>query len=89
MNRSYFVRGFTRIIDTANLDSESDLALDFASFLLRYHKDLDYRDFSDSKEVLARIRRAESYRSWADIEDLANNYESLGSNFENHKNTAA
>ena len=63
--------------------------MDFSSFLLRYHKELDYRDFSDSKEVLARIKRAESYRAWADIEDLANSYETIGQNFENHKATAA
>ena len=26
---------------------DQDMALDFCSFLLRYHKDLDYSDFSD------------------------------------------
>jgi glutaredoxin-related protein len=35
------------------------------------------------------IKRAESYRSWADIEDLANGFESLTSGFEQHKVTAA
>ena len=35
------------------------------------------------------IRRAESYRSWADIEDLADGYESLTTSFEQHKQTAA
>ena len=71
------------------MDNESDLALDLASFLLRYHKDLDYIDFSEDERVLARIKRAECYRSWADIEDLANSYEQLTTNFENHQNTAA
>jgi hypothetical protein len=55
------------------VDNDSDLALDLASFLLRYHKDLDYTDFSEDERVLARIKRAECYRSWADIEDLATN----------------
>ena len=68
---------------------ESDLALDFASFLLRYNKELDYPDFSDSVEVHNRIRRAEVYRSWADIEDLAHGLESLSTNFEAHRSTAA
>lgn len=65
------------------------MALDFASFLLRYHRDLDYQDFSDEQEVINQVRRAESYRSWADIEDLANGFESITSNFEAHKVTAA
>ena len=29
------------------------------------------------------------YRSWADIEDLANVYESLNSNFEKHKSVSS
>jgi hypothetical protein len=32
---------------TSNEEEEATLALDFASFLLRYHRDLDYSDFSD------------------------------------------
>jgi hypothetical protein len=65
-------------------EEESDLALDFASFLLRYHRDLDYSDFSDDPIVIHRIKRAETYRSWADIEDLANGFESLSTNIEQH-----
>ena len=61
----------------ANVDNESDLALDLACFLLRYHKDIDYTDFSEDARVLLRLRRAEGFRSWADIEDLASNYESF------------
>ena len=71
------------------METESDLALDFASFLLRYHRDLDYSDFSDSLEITDRIKRAESFRSWTDIEDLAGSYESLSTAFEQHKQTAA
>jgi hypothetical protein len=65
------------------------LALDFASFLLRYHRDLEYSDFSDDAGVIMKIRRAEMYRSWADIEDLANGFESLNNNFDNHRNTTS
>jgi len=57
--------------------------------LLRYNRDLDYSDFSDDPLVIHKIKRAESYRSWADIEDLANGFESLHTNFENHQTTAA
>ena len=35
------------------------------------------------------IKRAESFRSWADIEDLANGFETLSVNLESHKQTAA
>jgi hypothetical protein len=64
---------------------DQELALDFCSFLLRYHKDIDYTDFSEDPFVVSKIRRAEIYRSWADIEDLANGYENLNNNFEKHR----
>lgn len=68
----------------SKIEAEQDLALDFSSFLLRYHRDLNYEDFSDDKEVLMMIRRAEMYRNWADVEDLANGFETLQGNFEQH-----
>jgi hypothetical protein len=71
-------------IITSNSEEEADLALDFSSFLLRYHRDLEYGDFSDDNFVQQKIKRAETYRSWADIEDLANGFETLSTNFENH-----
>eukprot|EP00347_Sterkiella_histriomuscorum_P003950 403362314 len=70
-------------------EEDSDMGLDFASFLLRYHRDLDYSDFSDDPICTHKIKRAETYRSWADIEDLANGFESLSSNIEQHQTTAA
>jgi len=70
-------------------EAESDLALDFSSFLLRYHRDIDYSDFSDDPKTLHKIKRAETFRSWADIEDLANGFESISTNFEQHQTTAA
>jgi len=36
---------------TSQVESESDLALDFSSFLLRYHKDLEYADFTEDNNV--------------------------------------
>ena len=68
---------------------QCDLALDFASFLLRYNRDLDYTDFSDDVVVHNKIKRAEIFRAWADIEDLAHGFENLSTNFENHRTTAA
>jgi lipopolysaccharide export LptBFGC system permease protein LptF len=35
--------------------------------------------------VSGKIRRAEVYRAWADIEDLANGYETMNANFEKHR----
>lgn len=68
----------------SNNFKDQELALDFCSFLLRYHKEIDYGDFSDDQVVVQKIRRAEIYRSWADIEDLANGYETLNNNFEKY-----
>ena len=50
----------------------NDICLDFTSFLLRYNRELDYSDFSDDPEIIQKIKRAETFRTWADIEDLAN-----------------
>ena len=36
-----------------------------------------------------RIKRAETYRAWADIEDLAHGYEKLSGNFTNHQKTVS
>lgn len=76
-------------IISASTEADSDLALDFASFLLRYHRDIDYSDFSDDPLIIHKIKRAETYRSWADIEDLANGFETLSNNLETHQVTAA
>jgi hypothetical protein len=54
---------------------ESELGLDLICFLLRYHRDLNYHDFSDNSQVIRIIKRAEMFRNWADIEDLASNTE--------------
>ena len=55
----------------------ADMALDFSSFLLRYNRELDYQDFADDQTIIAKIKKAETYRTWADIEDLANTLSAL------------
>lgn len=67
----------------------SQMALDLAAFLLRYKRDIDYTFFSEDPKTQERIRRAETYRSWADIEDLANQHDSQVKNFTEHERTAA
>ena len=62
-----------------------ELALDFCAFLLRYHREIDYNDFSEDQFVTQKIRRAEVYRAWADIEDLSNGYETINANFDKHR----
>ena len=57
--------------------------------MLRYNKDIDYAFFSDIKEVQDRIKRAEIFRSWADIEDISNKQVYLEKNFDDHEKTAA
>jgi len=54
-----------------------DLVLDFVCFLLRYYKDIEHTDLSSDAKVLARIRKAEFERTWADIENLAVNQENI------------
>lgn len=68
-----------RVINSSNV-KESDQALDFCTFLLRYHRNLFYEEFSDEPSVVSKIKRAETFRAWADIEDLALGYEKLTQN---------
>ena len=64
---------------------ESDLALDFASFLLRYHRLLYYEEFSDDQRVVSMIKRAETFRAWADIEDISLQQERMMNTFSQHQ----
>ena len=50
---------------------ESEVALDLCSFLLRYHRALDYGDFSDNPYCVQRLRRYEDFKCWSEIEDVA------------------
>jgi len=65
-------------------EATSDAALDFTSFLLRYNRDLDYSDFSEDQGIVKKIRRAETFRTWADIEDLANNFVDVSQSLSSH-----
>lgn len=49
---------------------ESELALEFCGFLMRYHRAVDFGDFSDSPFVVQRLRRFQEFKSWAEIDDL-------------------
>jgi len=50
---------------------ESELTLDLCSFLLRYHRALDYGDFSENPYCVQRLRRYEDFKCWSEIEDVA------------------
>ena len=69
----------------SSISKDQEMALDFCAFLLRYHREIDYSDFSEDQYVVGKIRRAEVYRAWADIEDLANGYETINANFDKHR----
>lgn len=58
------------IMSTTSIQ-ESELALDLCSFLLRYHRGLDYGDFSDNPYCVQRLRRYEDFKCWSEIEDIA------------------
>lgn len=68
---------------------ESDMGLDFSTFLLRYYRNVSYSAFSADETIQNRIKRAETFRAWADIEDLAHGYDKLIGNFTNHQKTVS
>jgi hypothetical protein len=63
---------------------EQDLGLEFALFLLRYCKNIAYDDLSLESETQNKIKRAETFRVWQDIEDLAMSHEKILENFNTH-----
>ena len=67
----------------------ADHALDFSSFLLRYNRELDYNDFSDDQVIIQKIKKAEQFRTWADIEDLANSVSEIKAQVNEQKNNVA
>ena len=76
------------IIGSSNI-RESDVGLDFCTFLLRYYRNVGYPTFSADENIQGKIKRAETYRAWADIEDLAHGYEKLSDNFVGHQKTVS
>ena len=75
--------GLDMVITSSNL-KEQDLGLDFSAFILRYHRNVNYEYFTEDGSIISRIKRAETFRAWADIEDLAHVYEKLSASFSQH-----
>jgi len=48
-----------------------DGALDFICFCLRFYTEIDYEAFSDKIDVINVLKRAEMYKCWSDLEELA------------------
>ena len=61
--------------------TEVEAALELAAFLLRYHRSVDYGDFSDNAYVVQRIRRYCDYRFWYELEEQGGSQEELNSKF--------
>ena len=61
--------------------NESEASLELAAFLLRYHRSVDYGDFSDHPYVVQRIRRYCDYRFWFELEEQGNGQEELNNKF--------
>ena len=60
---------------------EAEAALDLAAFLLRYHRSVDYGDFSDNAHVVQRIRRYCDYRFWYELEEQGGQNEDINGKF--------
>lgn len=56
------------IMSNNNVESES--TLDLCGFIMRYHRSIDYGDFSDSPYTVQRLRRYMEFKQWAEIEEL-------------------
>jgi len=50
--------------------SEAAVGLELSSFLLRYHSDIDYNDFSDDPAAVKKLRRYEGVKYAAELEQL-------------------
>ena len=64
---------------------EVEAALGLAQFLLRYHRAVDYGDFSENPYAVQRIRRFCDYKVWFEIEELSGSHEDLSGNFSEFK----
>ena len=65
--------------------TEVENALELAYFLLRYHRAVDFGDFSEVLHVTQRIRRYHDYKVWYEIEELSGQHDELSGNFGNFK----
>ena len=57
-----------RILSIDN--QESEITLEFCSFIMRHHRGIDYSDFTDSPFAIQRLRRFQEFKSWAEIDEL-------------------
>ena len=55
-------------------NAEVEASLNLAYFLLRYHRAVDYGDFTDNAYAIQRIRRHFDYKVWLEIEELSGSH---------------
>ena len=55
----------------AETNSIRDKILEFFSFLLRYHRDIDHSDFTEDPAVAKKMRRYDDFKAWNELEELA------------------
>ncbi|CAI2387155.1 unnamed protein product [Moneuplotes crassus] len=67
--------------------TEVNLALDFCSNVLKNNPEVEYTDFTKEQVLLDRIKRGESSRQWAEIDDLGTTQDELSKAFEEHGKT--
>lgn len=48
-----------------------DKILEFFSFLLRYHREIDHSDFTNDPEIVKKMRRYDDFKAWNELEELA------------------
>ena len=73
----------------SNNPSEVEAALELTQFLLRYHRAIDYGDFSDNPYVVQRIRRYHDYKIWFEIEELSGGQDDANINFNEFKDVTS
>lgn len=52
---------------------------------MRYHRAVDFGDFSDSPFVVQRLRRFQEFKAWAEIDDLQTLTETFSQRFDQFK----
>ena len=55
----------------------SEESCEFASFLLRYHQDIDYNSFSNDANIVTKLRRYEQLKYSSELEMLGKNFENV------------
>ena len=59
------------ISEKTQTDLVHEKSLEFYSFLLRYHREIDHSDCSQNPKVLQKLRRYEDFKLWNELEELA------------------